>query len=212
MLDGSMSSFLAEEEPQAHAGNPGIRLVVRPEHGCERLGLEHRAVLVAAAAQQRCDVASHVSRGRVDGGGARRGGLTVDDRRETAGAKRVSGGPARPDPLGADDVAALHAEGPEDVLSQIAVEGLSGHVLDDLAERGEPVVSVHPLAARLDLDPQASPVVLSERRHGTPDLHPPAERRPKQIREPPQGGYPGGVSQEVSQRHRPKVAFAGTRR
>jgi hypothetical protein len=174
------------------------------EHPGERLGPEHGAVLVGAAAQKRRDVAGHVARGGIDRAGAGYGHLPVDDRLETAGAQRVSGGKAGPHPLGSDEVGALHAEGAEHVLTEVAVERKPADVLDDLAERGEPVIGVGPLGSRLDVDAQAPSVVLGERRRRAAHTRPPAERRPDQVRGSSHGTDSGGMGQQVSQRGRPK--------
>ena len=55
---GLVLADLAAEAPQAHAGYAGIGLVVRLEHGGERVGLQHPAVLACTAAQQGCGVAA----------------------------------------------------------------------------------------------------------------------------------------------------------
>jgi len=86
-----------------------------------------------------------------------------------------------PDPL-ADDVCVFHAEGTEDVLAEVAVEGFPTDVLDDLAEGGEPMVGVGKAGARFDLDAQPTPVVLGEGRDGS-RLHLRAQRRPQQVSE-----------------------------
>jgi hypothetical protein len=111
VTDGPDSAGLAAPEPQADARYPGIGLVVRLEHPGKRLGLEHRAVLVGAAAQKRRDVAGHVAGGGVDRAAAGWHYLAVGDRLEPARAQRVPGGQAGPHPLGPEQVGVLHAEG-----------------------------------------------------------------------------------------------------
>jgi hypothetical protein len=71
----------------------------------------------------------------------------------------------RLDPLGSDKIGVGHAEGLEDVLAHVAVQGLPAHVLDDLTERGKPVVGVHEPGARLCVDAEAALVVLVQGRH-----------------------------------------------
>ncbi len=149
VTDGLVLAGVAAEEPQAHARYPGIGLVVRLEHGGERVGLQHLAVFACAAAQQGRGVAGHVAGGGVDRGGAGWHGLAVGDRLEAAGAQLVPGGKAGPHPFGPEQIGVLHAERAEHVLAQVAAEWDSGDVLDDLAERGEPVIGVGPLGARL---------------------------------------------------------------
>ena len=102
-----------------------------------------------------------------------------------------------PDPLGPDQVGVLHPQRRTDVLAQIVIEGLAGHVRDELAEGGEPVVAVHPLGSRLDLHRQAPPVVVGERRHRSarPDAR--ADTRLKQVRQPPPVADPGGMGQQM---------------
>jgi hypothetical protein len=182
------------------------------EHPGERLGPEHGAVLVGTAAQKRRDVASHVARGGVDRAGAGYHHLAVGDRLEPAGAQRVPGGEAGPHPLGSDEIGVLHAEGPEHALAKIAVERKPAHVLDDLAERGEPVIGVGPLGSRLDVDAQAPPVILGKRRSGTSHPRAPPKRRPEQVRRAPQRTDSGRMGQEVPQRRGPKAGLRGHQR
>lgn len=167
-----MSADLIAEEAQPHARYPGVGLVVRLEHPGQRLGSEHGSVLVGAAAQKRGDVASHVAGGGVDRAGADGRDLTVGDRRESAGAQRVSRSQVRPQPLGSDEVRAFHAEGAEHPLAKVAVEQKPTDVLDDLAQRGEPVIGVDPLGARLDVDTQPPSVVLGKHSAGRPTRAP----------------------------------------
>jgi hypothetical protein len=84
VTDGPVSAGLVAPEPQAHARYPGIGLVVGLEHRGKRPGLEHRAVLVGAAAQQRGGVAGHVAGGGVDRAAAGYRHLAVGDRLEPA--------------------------------------------------------------------------------------------------------------------------------
>ncbi len=67
---------------------------------------------------------------------------------------------ARLQPLRSQQVAVGHAERLEDVLAETAVERLPAHVLDDLAERAEPVVAVGEPGARLGRQAQAATVVF----------------------------------------------------
>ena len=64
------------------------------------------------------------------------------------------------DALGTDEVGVDHAEGLEDPLAEVVREWQAAHVLDDLAERGEPVVRIGEGRPRLDDDPEAVAVVV----------------------------------------------------
>jgi hypothetical protein len=64
-----------------------------------------------------------------------------------------------------------HAERLEDVRTQVSGEGHPGHVLDDLAQGGEPVVGEHEPGARLGVDTEAAPVELGEGRPRPSGLH-----------------------------------------
>ena len=90
--------------------------------------------------------------------------FAVGDLLETAGAQHVSGGQVGSDPFRSDEVGVLHAEGVEDAVSQVAIQRLAAHVLDDLPERGKPVVAVRPLRPRLHLHRQAPAVILRKGR------------------------------------------------
>ena len=103
----------------------------------------------------------------------------------------------------------FHAERAEHVLAQVAVERGSGDVLDDLAERGEPVIGVRPLGAWLGVDAQAVAVVLGQRGHRPARGHAPAQYRPQQVGGFAYGPDPGGVSQQVPQRGRPEPRPGG---
>jgi hypothetical protein len=94
---GLVLAGAAAEEPEAHAGYPGVGLVVRLEHAGERFRPEHPAVRVGAA-EQGCGIAGHVMGGGVDRAGASLHDLAVGDRAEPAGAQLVSGGQAGPHP------------------------------------------------------------------------------------------------------------------
>ena len=81
------------------------------------------------------------------------------------------------DPVGPGQVGAGHAERPEDALGEVAAQRLAGNVLDDLAERGEPVVAVGVPGARLRDQGKRAPVELGQRRHPLPVGHGPAQDR-----------------------------------
>ena len=92
----------------------------------------------------------------------------------------------------------------EDAVAQVAIQRLAGHVLDDLPERGEPVVAVHPLGPRLDLHRQAPAVVGREGerpRSSRSDAR--TDARLKQIRQPPPVTDSGGMGEEVPHGGRP---------
>ena len=164
MLDRQMPT---EDEPEERESDPRharIGLVVRLEHAGKRRRLEHGSVLVGAAAEERRDVARHVPRGRVDRRGARGHPLTVDHGPRAVGPQRVARRQSGPDQLGPEEVGVGHAEGLEDVLAKVAGEGLPADVLDDLAERGEPVVGVDEPCARFGRQAETAAVVLGKRR------------------------------------------------
>jgi hypothetical protein len=92
----------------------------------------------------------------------------------------------------------VHAERAEHALTEVAAEREPADVLDDLTERGEPVVGVGPLAARLDIDVQAAPVVLGERRGRAPRPRSPAQRRPEQVEGVAHCPHSGGMGQQVA--------------
>jgi hypothetical protein len=66
------------------------------------------------------------------------------------------------------------------VLTQVAVEGLPADVLDQLPERGGPMVAVPESGARLGLQAQAPAVVLGQGGDATSELHGLAEVPPQQ--------------------------------
>ena len=167
----AMPAGAVAEEPEAHARQARIRLIVGFEHRCEGLGSEHRAVFVGTIAEQRREVPGHVACGRVDVPGSPRHPIAVGDGFRTAPAEVVPRREARTDPVGSDEVGIGHAQGFEDVFSDVLVERLPAHVRDDLAERGEPVVGVHEGGARFDVDAEAGPVALGERRDRFAELH-----------------------------------------
>jgi len=72
------------------------------------------------------------------------------------GAHLVSRRQARLDPFGSDEVGVGHAEGLEDVLAKVAVERLPAHVLDDLAQCGEPMVAIREPGAGLGLQAETA--------------------------------------------------------
>jgi hypothetical protein len=202
MADDRVRAGLPAEEPQAHARYPRIGLVGRLEHAGQRRRPEHPAVLVGAAAQQGRGVAGHVAGGGVDRAAAGRHDLAVGDRPEPAGAQQVAGGQAGAHQPGPGEVGVVHAERPEHALAEVAAERDTADILDDLAERGEAVVGVGPLSARLDIDVQAAPVVSGERGNRAPGPCPPAQRRPEQVGGLAHRPDSGGVGQQVPQRGR----------
>lgn len=151
LADGLVPALLAGFEPEPHARQPRIGLEMRLEHGRQGLGFEHRTVLVGAGVQQGGDVAGHVPRRGVHRARAGSGEVAVGDRLEAPGAQHVAGGEAGADLLRTDEVGVLHPQWLENVVTQVVVERPAAHVLDDLAERGEAMVAVHPLGPRLDL-------------------------------------------------------------
>ena len=154
-------------------------------------GLSTEPVLVAAIPQQGGDVARDVRRGGVHPAPARGRDLAVGDRLEAAGAQHIPGGQVGPDPFRPDEVGVLHTQGVEDAVAQIAIQRLAGHVLDDLPERGEPVVAVHPLRPRLDLHGQAPAVVLGQA--ATPPIVP----RGRPNRRPAEAGRRAAASNRL---------------
>jgi hypothetical protein len=158
-------------------------------------------------AQEGRDVAGHVCWGGGGGGSAHRHHLIVADRLRATGAQVVARREAGLRPFGSDQAGVGHAEGLEDVLAQVAVQALSAHVLDQLAERGEAVVGVPEAGARLGLDAQTPPVVRGEGRHGAARFHGLAEQRPEQA-----GGVQdltdsGGVGQQMAHGRRPEAGL-----
>ena len=185
---------------------------MRLEHGRQGLGLQHQVLLACVHLLKCGDVAGDVRCSGVDAAAARGRDLAVGDRLQAAGAKHVPGGQAGADALGADEVGVLHPQRFEDALAQVMLERLAADVLDDLSERGEPVVAVDPLGSRLNLDRQAPAVVLGERRRArSPRPDAGADARLPQIREPAPVADPGGVGQEVADSG-PKLSLAGTSR
>ena len=155
-------------------------------------------MLACARAQQGGNVEGHVRGGGVHSATTRSWHLAIGDRLEAAGSQHVPGSQAGTDPPGPDEIGVLHPQRLEDVLAQITVKGLAGHVLDDLAQDGEPVVAVDPLGPRLNLHRQAPAVILGQGRH--PRSSRPitrADTRPDQIREPPPVANTSGVGQQV---------------
>jgi hypothetical protein len=159
-------------------------------------------VLVGATAQQGRGVAGHVAGGGVDRAATGRHDLSVGDRLEPAGAQHVAGGQAGLHPTGPDEVGVLHAERSEHALAEVAAERDAADILDDLAERGEAMVGIGPLGARLGVDVQAAPVVPGEWGDRAPGPRPPAQRRAEQVGGAAHRPDPGGVGQQVAQRGR----------
>ena len=162
VFDSEMRAEIAPHERQTYARHPGIGLVVGLEHGGQRRRIEHSAVFVGAAVGKSRDVPGRIPRGGVDGARSRGHPLAVCHSSHAAGAQLVSRGQARLRPLRSEEVGVGHAEGLEDVLAKIAVERLPAHVLDDLAERGEPVVAVGEPGARLGRQAEAATIVLGQ--------------------------------------------------
>jgi hypothetical protein len=134
-------------------------------------------VLVGPAAKQSCEVASHVSRRGVDSAAAGRYDFGVGYGLGAGGPYLVSGRQTSLDSVGSEKVGVAHAEGFEEVLVKVAVEGFLAHVLDDLAERGERVIGVDVSGAGLNRETEASAVVLGKGRHRLSELHHLAEDR-----------------------------------
>ena len=164
MEDEAVAGGLGAEEPEAHARQPRVRLVVGLEHRRERRRLEDAPVLVGATAEQRRDEAGQVARGRVDPAGAGADQVEIRNGLRTATSERVARRQPRGDPIRADEIAVGHAERLEDALAEVALERHPAHVLDDLAERRVAVVAVGEGRAGLDDHPQPVAVVLGERR------------------------------------------------
>ena len=184
-------------------GTPRIRPVLRLEHHGDRGGLEHRAVPVGAAAEQRGHVAAQVRHGRVGPAAGRGHQLVVAHRPRSPGTQRVPGREPLPDPRRPDEVGVRHAERFEDVPAQVPVQRRTAHVLDELAERGEVVVGVDEPGTRFGRQPQRAAAVPRERGYRLPDPDGLAEQRSEHVARPYHLGQPGGVGQQVPQRRRP---------
>lgn len=79
------------------------------------------------------------------------------------------------------------------------VQGHAGHVLDELAEGGEPVVGVGEPGARLGVDAEAAAVVLGQARHRPSRRHGLAQvSHPEQAGEVHDLPDPGGVGQQLA--------------
>ena len=121
------------------------------------------------------------------------------------------------DPLGADEIGIHHAEGLEDPLAEVPLEGDPAHVLDDLAQRGVTVVGVGERRAGLGHYPETPAVVLGERRQRLSSVHAEDRRtafeRPsfgmEQVRDSLHLRDPGGVGQQMAHGRWPE---AGLRR
>ena len=118
--------------------------------------------------QQGGDVASDVRRGGIHPASARARDFAVGDRLEAAGAQHISGGKVSSDPFRSDEVGVLHAQGVEDAVSQVAIQRLAAHVLDDLPERGKPVIAVRPTSSPAR-SPRAGPGGSSPQGADAPD-------------------------------------------
>ncbi len=115
-------------------------------------------MVVRATAEERRDEAGHIGRGGVDVGGTPGQPLALGGGFRAAGPEVVPRRQARVHRFGSDEVGIGHAERFEDVLAEVAVEGLPAHVLDHLAERGESVVAVGEGGTGLDIDAKTRPV------------------------------------------------------
>lgn len=205
MLDGEVTAELEPEERQPDAGQARVGPVVGLELARERRRLQNRAVGVRSAALERRQVASHVSGRGVGGAGSRRQQLAIGHRPGAAGPERVSGREASRDPLGAVEVGVRHAQGVEHVLAQVAREGLPAHVLDELAERGEPTVGVPQAGARLGHHPGAAAVVGRECGQGPSQRDALPEVRQHDVRGAQNLGKPGGVGEQMPHRRGPEA-------
>ena len=175
----AVAGGLGAEEPEAHARQPRVRLVMGLEHRRQRRGLEDAAVLVGATAEQRRDEAGHVAGRRVDPAGSGADPVAIRHGCRAAGARARSPSPGatRSARSGRDRCPAMPS-GLEDALAEVALERHSAHVLDDLAKRRVAVVAVGEGGAGLDDHPQPAAVVLGERRQRLPELHAEERRSP----------------------------------
>ena len=91
-------------------------------------------MLVAAAAEQSGEVASHVFRCGVDGAAPSRYHFTVIAGLAAADPSWYPVAKTSLDRLGSEKVGVAHAEGFEDLLVKVAVEGLPVHVVTGVFE------------------------------------------------------------------------------
>ncbi len=89
------------------------------------------------------------------------------------------------------------------MLAEISAERLSGDVLDDLAERGEPVVAVSVPGARLRDQVKPAPVELGKRRHALPVGHGLAQDRLERSRGVDELGKACRMGEQLPHRRRP---------
>ena len=120
-------------------------------------------MLVACHSQQGGDIASDVCRRGVHPAAAHSRDFAVGDLLETA--ERSTYPVARWGRTRSDRMRSVCSmpRGSK-MVSQVAIQRLAGHVLDDLPERGKPVVAVRPLRPRLHLHRQAPAVVVRKGR------------------------------------------------
>jgi hypothetical protein len=105
-----------------------------------------------------------------------------------------------------DQIGVLHSQRIEDVVAEIAVQRLPADLINDLSEHSKPMVAVRPLRPRLNLNGQATAVVLRKRRRSRScrsDAR--TDGRLKQVREPPPVTHPGSMCEELSHGRRPQV-------
>ena len=146
--DHAMPAGLAAGEAEPPTRHAGIRLVVGLEHRRQRRRLEDRSVPVGTTAHQRRREASDVAGGGVDPAGSA-GRSSLDrgppSRRAARGCSR-SPGVTRPDRTGRGRCPSCRAA--RRSARGSSARGRPAHVLDDLTERGEPVVGVREGACR----------------------------------------------------------------
>jgi hypothetical protein len=212
--DQPMPTGLATGEAEPPTRHPGIRLEMGLEHRRKRRRLQDRAMLVGAAAYQRRRQTGNVADGGVDPATCGADPVPIGHRRHTVASERVAGRQTRCDPTGPDQVGVRHAERLEDPLPEVARQRHSAHVLDDLAERGEPVVAVREPRAGLGDHPQTTAVVLGQRRHRFASGHAQNRRtalerarfRMQQVPDPLNLRNPGGVRQQMAHGRRPETS------
>ena len=95
------------------------------------------------------------------------------------------------------------------MVAEVAVERLPAHVLDDLAERGEPVVAVSEHGARLGPHAETTAVVLGERGQWLSHVHALAEVRPERVPGVHHLGDAGRVGQQVPHGRGPEAGLGG---
>jgi hypothetical protein len=198
-----MPAEVVAEERQPDPGQARILLVVRREHAGKSLWLEYLAVLARAAGHQRRHVAGHIPGCRVDRSGADGHQIAVADRARTGRPQRVPGRHPGSDLVGPGEIGVGHAERPEDSVAEISAERLPGEILDDLAERREPVVAIGVPGARLRDQAQPAPVEVGEHRHALAVRHGLAQDRLERARGVDELRKPGRVGQQLPDGGRP---------